>query len=245
MPISVSLCPPLLNDCRSGATGCLAFGAANAVCPDRARQMRRGVRTSDASPSPSGIGRAASQVAHVNPRLSRQGLNMSRQARLLPAVLARPLRGRSVPWLLVCLSLVASPVLAEGKVSPGPSSRQADETVRASYPIPGNQAGTLDQPRSGTCLNHPQALVLFDRLDRDSDGRLTRADIRRREAGRDRVRVVAPDRHTARFDLDGDGLATRQEVVTASSCPGLMRYGQMPIGEQSAHNLEGRERPAD
>lgn len=103
----------------------------------------------------------------------------------------------------------------------------------------------LGQPRYGTCLHDPQALVLFDRLDRDSDGRLTRADIRRREAGRDRVRVIARDRHTPRLDLDGDGLATRQEVVTASSCPGLMRYGQMPIGEQSAHNLEGNERPAD
>ena len=103
----------------------------------------------------------------------------------------------------------------------------------------------LGQPHSGTCLKNPEALVLFDRLDRDSDGRLTRADIRRREAGRDRVRVIAPDRHTLRFDLDGDGLATRQEVVAASSCPGLMQYGRMPIGEQSAHNLEGRERPAD
>jgi len=106
-------------------------------------------------------------------------------------------------------------------------------------------SNTTERYRSATCLADTQAIVLFDRLDRDSDGRLTRADSRRREAGRDRIRVIASDRHTPRFDLDGDGIATRQEVVAASSCASLMRQGQMQTADEASRNAQDGERPAD
>ena len=207
--------------------------------------MRRGPSINGAVTSPSGIGREASQAAHIKRRHFCQGVGMSKRARIPLTGFIRHLSVRGTRWILVSLSLAASPVAAHGSAAAGPSSRQVDQTVSASPRTQENQTNTPDQPRSGVCLTDTRALVVFDRLDRDGDGRLTRADIRRREAGRDRIRVIAPDRHTPRFDLNGDGVATRQEVVTTSPCPGLMREGRMPTAAGSSHNLEDHERPAD
>lgn len=210
----------------------------------RALQMRRGPSINGNVNSPSGIGREASQAAHINRRHFCQCVSMSERARIPLTGFIRRLSARSARWILVSLSLAASPVAAESAAL-GPSSRQNDQTVSASPRTQENQTNTPDQPRSSVCLTDTRALVVFDRLDRDGDGRLTRADIRRREAGRDRIRVIAPDRHTPRFDLNGDGVATRQEVVTTLPCPGLMPEGQMPTAAGSSHNLEDHERPAD
>lgn len=203
------------------------------------------VWTRDGSPSPSGIGREASQAAHFNPRHFCQGVVMSTHARTPLSKMIRRLGVRSAQLTFVSLSLAASPVAADGRAGPGPSSFQVDRTDSASLPMQEDPSNTTERYRSATCLADTQAIVLFDRLDRDSDGRLTRADSRRREAGRDRIRVIASDRHTPRFDLDGDGIATRQEVVAASSCASLMRQGQMQTADEASRNAQDGERPAD
>ena len=180
----------------------------------------------------------------MNPRHFCQGVGMSTHARTLSKLIKR-LGVRSAQLTLVSLSLVASPVAADGRAGPGPSSLQVDQTVSASPQMQDYQTNTTVRPRFATCLPDTQVLVLFDRLDRDSDGQLTRTDIRRREAGRDRIRVVASDRHALRFDLDGDGIATRQEVVEASSCASLLQRGQMPTSDEASRIAQDRERPAD
>jgi len=243
LTISVAHSPQRLNEYRTGAPGCMASGAANTVCTDRARQMRMGVWTSDGSPSPSGIGREASQAAHFNPRHSWQDVGMSRHAQIPPTETTKPLKVRRAQWMLVSLSLAASPVLAEETGMLSLSSHQAD--ARAAHSASTNQTSMFGRAQPRTDLCDPDALALFDRLDRDSDGRLTRADIRRREAGRDRVRVVASNRHTLRFDLDGDGMATRQEAVSASSCASLTRQDHMPPADDASRNARDFERPAD
>lgn len=154
---------------------------------------------------------------------------MSIHVRTSHSKLIKRLVKRSAQSIIVGLSVVSSPAVADGWPGPGPSSLQVDQTTSA----------------SATCLADSQAIVVFDRLDRDSDGRLTRTDIRRREAGRDRVRVVAPDRHTQRFDLDGDGMATRQEAVAASSCALLRYQGQTQALDNASRNSRDGERPAD
>lgn len=181
----------------------------------------------------------------MNPGHFGQGVGMSRNPRTPLSVMISRLGVRSAQLTLVSISLVASPVAADGRAGPGPSSLQVNGTVRASPQMQDNPTNTTVQPRSPTCLADPRAIVVFDRLDRDSDGRLTRADSRRREAGRDRIRVVAPDRHTSRFDLDGDGLATRQEVATASSCASPAQRGPIPIADEATRIAHDRERPAD
>lgn len=174
-----------------------------------------------------------------------QGVGMATHARTPLSIMIRRLGVRSAQLTLVSLSLVASPVAADGRAGRGPSSLQVDGTVGASPQMQDDPTNTTVQPRSPTCLADPRALVMFDRLDRDSDGRLTRADSRQREPGRDRIRVVAPDRHTPRFDLDGDGLATRQEVATASSCASPAQRGPIPIADEASRIAHDRERPAD
>ena len=203
----------------------------------------QGRQTQEAGPSPYGIGRKASQAAHMNPGHFCQGVGMSRNARTPISIMIRRLGVRSAQLTLVSLSLVASPVAADGRAGPGPSSLQVNGTVSASPQMQDNPTNTTVQPRSPTCLADPRAIVVFDRLDRDSDGRLTRADSRRREAGRDRIRVIASDRHSSRFDLDGDGIATRQEVVAASSCASLMRQGQMPTADKVSRHAQDHESP--
>lgn len=245
LSISVALSPRRLNDDRTGATGCVAFGAADALGTDSGRQMSMNVWTRDGSPSPSGIGREASQAAHINPRQFCQGVGMSTHARTPLSKMIRRLGVRSAQLTFMSLSLAASPVAADGRAGPGPSSFQVDQTDSASTPMQDYPTNTTERHRSATCLVDTQALVLFDRLDRDSDGRLTRADSRRREAGRDRIRVVAPDRHTLRFDLDGDGIATREEVVEGSSCASLLQRDQMPTADEASRNSQDRERFAD
>lgn len=181
----------------------------------------------------------------MNPGHFCQGVGKSRNPRTPLSIMIRRLGVRSAQLTLVGISLVASPVAADGRAGPGPSSLQVDQTVSASPQMQDDPTNATVRRRSATCLPDTQVLVVFDRLDRDSDGRLTRTDIRRREAGRDRIRVVAPDRHTPRFDLDGDGIATRQEVVAASSCASLMQRGQMPTANEASRNAQDHERPAD
>ena len=165
------------------------------------------------------------------PVLFCQGFGMPRYARISPKRGIRRLGLRRLHLLLVGLSLGAFPVAAEERDKSGPPGRHIYQTVSED-----NQTRAPVQSRSTSCLTDAEILALFDRLDRDGDGRLTRADSRRREVGRDRIRVVAPDRHTLRFDLDGDGVATRREVVTAPSCVVPLRRGQMRIAEESVRN---------
>lgn len=162
-----------------------------------------------------------------------QGFGMPEYARILPKRGIRRLSQRRSYLLLVGLSLGAFPVAAEERSTSGPSGRHIYQTVGVD-----NQTRAPVQSRSTSCLTDAEILALFDRLDRDRDGQLTRADSRRREVGRDRIRLVAPDRHTLRFDLDGDGVATRREVVTAPSCVVPLRRGEMRTDAGSVRNPE-------
>lgn len=146
---------------------------------------------------------------------------MSGYAQKSPKRGIRRLGLRRLHLLLVGLSLGAFPVAAEERSTSGPPGRHIYQTASED-----NRTRAPVQSRSAGCLTDAEILAWFDRLDRDRDGQLTRADSRRREVGRDRIRVVAPDRRTPRFDLDGDGVATRREVVTAPSCVVAVRQGQ-------------------
>lgn len=179
----------------------------------------------------------------MNSRHFCQGVGMSTRTQTLSELIGRR-DVRHAQLILASLSMVASPATADGRAGPNPPSLRVDPTVSASPTLQDHPTNTTQRPSSATCFPDTQMLVLFDRLDRDSDGRLTRTDIRRREAGRDRIRVVAPDRHT-RLDLDGNGIATRQEVIAASSCASLMRQDHMQPADEALSSAQTRVRPAD
>jgi EF hand len=127
-------------------------------------------------------------------------------------------RGRGMAVLLSAgLLCLGSPALT---ATPDADEIERRETSAIPHPATGPECDTAEarEVHPSTCIGASRLVASFDRLDRNGDGRLTREDTRRLQARRDRATLIGQDRHILRFDLDRDGRATRQELLSAASC---------------------------
>lgn len=105
--------------------------------------------------------------------------------------------------LSLALSILADPVPVATTARPAPSAAPAPAT-----------------PTTASCADPRLSGATFDRLDRDGDGVLTRADTRRRWMGRARANRAGVDPVLHRLDRDGDGRVSRAEIAAnPSACP--------------------------
>lgn len=137
--------------------------------------------------------------------------------------------------------LAASP---SSPVSPSSSATVTAIRVTDSGPVRASAEGL---PSARTCPGASEALAHFDRLDRNRDGTLTTVDLRRREIRRDRPRIALTDRLAQRLDLNGDGRAERQELLSLWPCPGRTSatHPEEACSQSIAGGLPVRPGPVD